>query len=366
MEQAIIAGVAHDRSEAKVTVVGVPDKPGEAAAIFRAVADAEINIDMIVQNVSHAATGRTDISFTLPERRRARPRSRRCDKVQDRGRLRRRCCTTTTSARCRWSAPACEPPRCVRRRSSRRWPKPAVNIEIISTSEIRISVICRDTDAATPRCWPMHDAFELGRRGPRRRCTAVLADDGLTPRVGGRRRYRVRSAPPCRRSVGRAATFRSSRRALLRLGAVRGLDAALGWRRMSSSRMPSTADPAGLDIALFSAGAIDVARRWPRDSPPRVQWSSTTPRPGGWTPTCRWSSARSIRRRSADARKGIIANPNCTTMAAMPVLKPLHDEAGCCCGSWSARTRPSPAGGRAGVDELDKQAREVVGRGAGS
>ncbi|MGH8940700.1 MAG: aspartate kinase, partial [Actinomycetes bacterium] len=67
MEQAIISGVAHDRSEAKVTVVGVPDKPGEAASIFRAVAAAELNIDMIVQNVSAAATGRTDISFTLPK-----------------------------------------------------------------------------------------------------------------------------------------------------------------------------------------------------------------------------------------------------------------------------------------------------------
>jgi len=66
MEQAIISGVAHDRSEAKVTVVGVPDKVGEAARIFRAVAGASINIDMIVQNVSAAATGRTDISFTLP------------------------------------------------------------------------------------------------------------------------------------------------------------------------------------------------------------------------------------------------------------------------------------------------------------
>ena len=71
MEQAIISGVAHDRSEAKITVVGVPDKPGEAAAIFRAIAAAEINIDMIVQNISAAATGRTDISFTLPKTRRA-------------------------------------------------------------------------------------------------------------------------------------------------------------------------------------------------------------------------------------------------------------------------------------------------------
>ena len=66
MEQAIIAGVAHDRSEAKVTVVGVPDKVGEAARIFEALADAEVNLDMIVQNVSAASTNRTDISFTLP------------------------------------------------------------------------------------------------------------------------------------------------------------------------------------------------------------------------------------------------------------------------------------------------------------
>ena len=66
MEQAIIAGVAHDRSEAKITVVGVPDKVGEAAGIFAALADAQINLDMIVQNVSAAATNLTDISFTLP------------------------------------------------------------------------------------------------------------------------------------------------------------------------------------------------------------------------------------------------------------------------------------------------------------
>ena len=66
MEQAIISGVAHDRSQAKVTVVGVPDKIGEAARIFDALATSEVNIDMVVQNVSAAATGRTDISFTLP------------------------------------------------------------------------------------------------------------------------------------------------------------------------------------------------------------------------------------------------------------------------------------------------------------
>ncbi|MBC7290447.1 MAG: aspartate kinase [Actinotalea sp.] len=66
MEQPIISGVAHDRSEAKITVVGVPDVPGTAAQIFEVVAAADVNIDMIVQNVSAAQTGLTDISFTLP------------------------------------------------------------------------------------------------------------------------------------------------------------------------------------------------------------------------------------------------------------------------------------------------------------
>ena len=66
MEQAIISGIAHDKSEAKVTIVGVPDRSGVAARIFQSIADADINIDMIVQNVSAAATGLTDISFTLP------------------------------------------------------------------------------------------------------------------------------------------------------------------------------------------------------------------------------------------------------------------------------------------------------------
>jgi aspartate kinase len=65
LEKAIISGVTHDTSEAKVTIVGVPDSPGVAARIFRALADAAVNIDMIVQNVS--ASGLTDISFTLPK-----------------------------------------------------------------------------------------------------------------------------------------------------------------------------------------------------------------------------------------------------------------------------------------------------------
>lgn len=65
MEQAIISGIAHDRSEAKVTVRGVPDQPGVAAALFEPLAERGVNVDMIVQNVSH--DGSTDISFTVPK-----------------------------------------------------------------------------------------------------------------------------------------------------------------------------------------------------------------------------------------------------------------------------------------------------------
>jgi aspartate kinase len=67
MEEPIIAGLAADLGEAKITVVGVPDIPGKAAQIFTIVASTDANIDMIVQNVSVAATGLTDISFTLPK-----------------------------------------------------------------------------------------------------------------------------------------------------------------------------------------------------------------------------------------------------------------------------------------------------------
>ena len=78
LEKAIISGVTHDTSEAKLTVFGVPDRPGVAARVFRALADSGVNIDMIVQNVSEQ--GLTDISFTLPKadlaRRGADPRGR--------------------------------------------------------------------------------------------------------------------------------------------------------------------------------------------------------------------------------------------------------------------------------------------------
>ena len=66
MEEAVLTGVATDTSEAKISVLGIPDTPGNASAIFRAIADVEINIDTILQNISSLEDGRTDITFTCP------------------------------------------------------------------------------------------------------------------------------------------------------------------------------------------------------------------------------------------------------------------------------------------------------------
>jgi aspartate kinase len=161
VEQAIISGVAHDRSEAKVTVVGVPDKPGEAAGIFAALADAEINIDMIVQNVSGAA-GRTDISFTLPKSDGTTAMSA-LEKVKDgigfEGLL-----YDDHIGKVSLIGAGMKSHPGVSRTFFSALGDSNVNVEIISTSEIRISVLVRDTDVDVA-VRALHDAFELGGEG---------------------------------------------------------------------------------------------------------------------------------------------------------------------------------------------------------
>ena len=158
MEQAIISGIAHDKSEAKVTIVGVPDRTGVAARIFQSIADADINIDMIVQNVSAAATGLTDISFTLPKTEGANATSI-LRKIQGEigfqsiqyddqiGKL------SLVGAGMR-SHPG------VTATFFAAMAQAGVNIEMISTSEIRISIVCRvaDLDNAVRAA---HTAFDL-------------------------------------------------------------------------------------------------------------------------------------------------------------------------------------------------------------
>jgi len=158
MEQAIISGIAHDKSEAKITIVGVPDRTGVAARIFQAIADNDINIDMIVQNVSAAATGLTDISFTLPKSEGANA-SQILQKLQGEvgfasilyddqvGKI------SLVGAGMR-SHPG------VTATFFAAMAEAGINIEMISTSEIRISIICRVADLEKG-VRAAHTAFQL-------------------------------------------------------------------------------------------------------------------------------------------------------------------------------------------------------------
>ena len=158
VEQAIIAGVAHDTSEAKVTVVGVPDKPGVAAQIFRTVADAELNIDMVVQNISAAATGRTDISFTLPvgDGRKA---ITALQKVQDAIGFEALLFDDQIAKVSLVGAGMKSHPG-VTAVFFEALSGVGVNAEMISTSEIRISVVCR-ADVVKDAVAALHTAFGL-------------------------------------------------------------------------------------------------------------------------------------------------------------------------------------------------------------
>jgi len=170
MEQAIIAGVAHDRSEAKITVVGVPDKVGEAARIFEALAASEVNIDMVVQNVSAAATGLTDISFTLP-RADGQTAMSALARIQDEIGYERLLFDDQIGKVSLIGAGMRSHPG-ITATFFAALASAGVNIEMISTSEIRISVIVDEAqvDAAVQAT---HTAFDLD------------ADDGEAVVYGG-------------------------------------------------------------------------------------------------------------------------------------------------------------------------------------
>ena len=162
MEQPIISGVAHDLGDAKITVVGVPDRPGMAAAIFQAVADAGINMDMIVQNVSVRESGATDLTFTCPrgDATKAELALRRIEKVvafkdidtdENIGKI------SLVGAGMR-SHPG------VSATFFKAIADAGVNVEMISTSDIRISVVTRATDAEKA-VKAIHTAFGLDADG---------------------------------------------------------------------------------------------------------------------------------------------------------------------------------------------------------
>jgi aspartate kinase len=156
MEQPIISGIAHDTSEAKVTISGVPDRPGVAARVFRPLADAGVNIDMIVQNVSEA--GHTDITFTVPitDMARAEPiLAATAREVSARG-----VTTDPEIAKVSLVGAGMKTHPGVAADMFDALADAGINIEIISTSSIRISCVVRASEVERA-VQVIHDRFRL-------------------------------------------------------------------------------------------------------------------------------------------------------------------------------------------------------------
>jgi aspartate kinase len=166
VEDAIISGVAHDTSEAKVTVGGVPDRPGVAAGMFTALAEANINVDMIVQNIS--SDGRTDISFTLPRGEIDEATELLDGRLADIGA--ERIIVNRAVAKVSLIGAGMKTHPGVAARMFEALSRAGVNIQMISTSTIRVSVIIDDTQVEDA-VRAVHSEFGLG-------ADAVLEEQG--------------------------------------------------------------------------------------------------------------------------------------------------------------------------------------------
>lgn len=159
VEEAVLTGVATDKTEAKITVLGIPDTPGEAAKVFRAVADAEINIDMVLQNVSSLKDNTTDITFTCP--REDGPRAMELlRRLQTEGSWENVLYDDQVGKVSLIGAGMKSHPG-VTADFTEALRDVDVNMELISTSEIRISVLIREGDL-DKAAQALHERFQLG------------------------------------------------------------------------------------------------------------------------------------------------------------------------------------------------------------
>jgi aspartate kinase len=157
VEQALISGVALERHEAKITLEEVPDKPGAAARVFKAIAEAGINVDMIVQNVSHDGT--TDLSFTIPEEDLPRMKSVLDRVIEEVGAIRYSSDDRIAKVSLVGAGMRSHPG--VAADMFEALASKGLNIEMISTSSIRVSCVIR-AEQADDAVRVIHERFELG------------------------------------------------------------------------------------------------------------------------------------------------------------------------------------------------------------
>jgi aspartate kinase len=162
MEQAVVTGVTHDRSQAKISILRVPDRPGIAARVFGAISAKNIVVDMIVQNIS--LDGYTDVSFTLPRGDHARAVKDLSEVVREIGA--RGIVHDERVAKVSIVGVGMRSHSGVASTMFATLAREGINIQMISTSEIAVSCVIEDKDAELA-VRSLHDAFDVGR-GARR------------------------------------------------------------------------------------------------------------------------------------------------------------------------------------------------------
>ena len=318
MERPLITAVTHSRDEARVTLLGVPDHPGIAGRIFTALADANVNVDMIIQNepVSEGAAGRHVVHRPAHRpahgARRARPGRRRASAS-------RAVAEDPAMGKVSVVGAGMKSHPGVAAKVFSTLGDEGINIEMISTSPIKISCVVR------------------GRRGRPRRARAARG-------VRARRRPGRGRAPL--RSTERAMSVPRRRRGRHRRRRHRHAApscASATSPRARSSRSPPSARPGasstaaivqpltdetiqGFDLAIFSAGGATSGEWAPRfvDAGAVVVDNSSAWRRDPEVPLV----VAEVNPEALDGHKGLIANPNCSTMQLMVALKPIHDAAG--------------------------------------
>ena len=317
MERPLITAVTHSRDEARITLLGVPDHPGVAGRIFTALADANINVDMIIQDEPASEGAEAHMSFTVPrsDLRDARAaldpvaaevgitrRPRRPRDGQGLGRRRRHEVRTPASPRKVFATLGDQ----------------GINIEMISTSPIKISCVVT-ADSVDRAVRALHEAFELGADqieaehpfGAPGMSQYRVAVVGATGAVGTvmRAKLRERGFPAAEIvpfASERSAGPRARRRALPR--ALRRDDPGLRHRAVQRGR--DHVARVGAEVRRGRRGRRrQLVARSARDPEIPLVVSEVNPE-------------------ALEGHKGLIANPNCSTMQLMVALKPIYDAAG--------------------------------------
>ncbi len=364
MEHPLVTAVTHSTAETRITLLGVPDEPGIAGRIFRALADANVNVDMIIQN-EPLADG--------PPRRHVVHRAARGRAHRARRRSKRSSASWASSA-----SPTEESMGKVSIVGAGMRSHPGVaatvftvlgdagiNIEMISTSPIKISCVIAG-DRVPEAVRGLHAAFGLSGDGH---------DRGRRPVRGRRDERRAAGRRGRRDGGGRADHARGARRAPL---PRRARSCPFASERSAGREMPgigtvlplARGDDRAASTSRSSRPAAAPRASGRRASPRPARSSSTTRARGGWTRSVPLVVSEVNPDALARIERGIVANPNCTTMVIMLPLKALHDAFGL---REIVATSFQAAGGagQKGMDELAAQvplvhaAREqLVGDGA--